>query len=159
MNYGASIRRMSSPAHPSSRSGFTFIELLVVIAIIAILSGAVALNLAGRTGEARITRAKLDIQQLQTALDTYRTDQSRYPSQQQGLMALYEKPTLEPVPARYPSEPYLRGRQIPADPWGTPYIYLSPGRQGERYEIISYGSDGEPDGEDDAADISSSDIK
>jgi general secretion pathway protein G len=150
---------MSSPSHTSARSGFTFIELLVVIAIIAILSGAVALNLAGRTGEARITRAKLDIQQLQTALDTYRTDQSRYPSQQQGLMALYEKPTLEPVPARYPAEPYLRGRQIPVDPWGTPYIYLAPGRQGERYEIISYGSDGEPDGEDDAADISSSDIK
>lgn len=150
---------MSTTARARRRSGFTFIELLVVIAIIAILSGAVALNLAGRTGEARIARAKLDIQQLQTALDTYRTDQGRYPSQQQGLLALYEKPTLEPVPARYPEEPYLRGRQIPVDPWGSPYVYLSPGRQGERYEIISYGSDGEPDGEGDAADLSSSTLQ
>ena len=143
----------------SARSGFTFIELLVVIAIIAILSGAVALNLAGRTGEARITRAKLDIQQLQTALDTYRTDQGRYPTQVQALQALYEKPTREPIPMRYPSEPYLRGRQSPSDPWNSPYIYLSPGRQGELYEIISYGSDGEPGGEGDAADISSAELQ
>lgn len=150
---------ITSSRSRNRRSGFTFIELLVVIAIIAILSGAVALNLAGRAGEARITRAKLDIQQLQTALDTYRTDQGRYPTQEQGLQALYEKPGREPVPARYPAEPYLRGRQSPSDPWNSPYIYLSPGRKGEPYEIISYGSDGEPGGEGDAADISSASIQ
>ena len=138
------------------RAGFTFIELLVVIAIIAILSGAVALNLAGRTGEARVTRAKLDLQQLQTALDTYRTDQGRYPTQEQGLQALAEKPARDPVPPRYPAEPYLRGGAVPVDPWSSPYIYLAPGRKGELFEIISYGSDGEPGGEGDAADISSS---
>ena len=136
------------------RHGFTFIELLVVIAILAILSGAVALNLAGRAGEARIARAKLDLQQLQTALDTYRTDQGRYPSQEQGLLALLEKPTREPIPPRYPSEPYLKSE--PVDPWGAPYVYLVPGRKGEHYEIISYGSDSEPGGEGDAADLSSS---
>ena len=139
----------------AATAGFTFIELLVVIAIIAILSGAVALNLARRTGEARLTRAKLDIQRFQTALDIYRTDQGRYPSQAQGLQALLEKPTVDPVPANYPSEPYVQGSRMPTDPWGSPYIYLSPGRQGELYEIISYGSDREPDGEGDAADISS----
>ena len=140
------------------QGGFTFIELLVVIAIIAILSGAVALNLAGRTGEARISRAKLDIQQLQTALDTYRTDQGRYPTQEQGLQALVEKPAREPIPPNYPAEPYLKSRQMPTDPWNSPYIYLAPGRRGELYEIISYGSDGEPDGEGDAADISSASL-
>ncbi len=150
---------MSTKQNFSARGGFTFIELLVVIAIIAILSGAVALNLAGRTGEARSTRAKLDIQQLQTALDTYRTDQGRYPTQEQGLHALYEKPTREPVPVRYPAEPYLRNQQSPTDPWDSPYIYLSPGRKGELYEIISYGSDREPGGDGDATDISSSTIQ
>ncbi len=145
------------PQHQRKKQGFTFIELLVVVAIIAILTGAVALNLAGRTNEARIARAKLDIQQLQTALDTYRSDNGRYPTQAQGLQALYEKPVIEPLPTRYPAEPYLRGKE-PLDPWGATYIYMSPGRRGELFEIISYASDGEPGGEGDAADLSSSDL-
>lgn len=141
---------------PSARSGFTLIELLVVIAIITILAGVVTVNIVNKPGEARVAAAKIQIQQLQTALNVYRTEQGRYPTQEQSLQALVEKPAQEPVPRIYPAEGYLQSTRVPADPWGNEFIYLAPGRKGELYEILSYGSDAEPDGEGDAADISSS---
>lgn len=141
---------------PSSRQGFTMVELLVVIAIISILAGVVTVSLVNRPAEARIAAAKLQIQQLQGALDLYRTDHGRYPTQEQGLEALVRIPDREPIPRSFPRDGYLKSRVLPEDPWKRPYIYLAPGRGGESYEVISYGSDGEPGGEDDAADLSSS---
>ena len=142
--------------HPIGQAGFTLVEMLVVIAIIGILAGLVFVNLGGKAGEARIAATSFQIKQIETALKIYRTEQGRYPTQAQGLSALVQKPTLEPVPARYPEEPYLEGGVVPQDPWGNPYSYLIPGRQNEPYEIISYGSDGEPGGDGEGADISSS---
>lgn len=138
------------------RAGFTLVEILVVIAIMAILAGMVALNLAGRPGQAKVAAAEMQIGILKTALNVYRTDHGVLPTMQQGLEALVRKPTSPPIPENYPSEPYLDSSEVPLDPWGNPYGYLVPGRNGEPFEIISYGSDGARGGEGDAADLSSS---
>ncbi|HMP74676.1 MAG TPA: type II secretion system major pseudopilin GspG [Kiritimatiellia bacterium] len=138
------------------KQGFTLVELLVVIAIITILAGVVTVSLVRKPAEARVAAAKLQIKQLQTALNVYRTEQGRFPTQEQGLEALVRVPDREPVPRNYPRDGYLEGSRVPLDPWGQPFVYLAPGRGGESYEILSYGSDGEPGGEEDAADISSS---
>lgn len=138
--------------------GFTLLEILVVIMIIAILAGIVGLNVARRPGEAKVTAARVQLKQLKHAVELYRLDQGRVPTTEQGLEALVSRPTREPIPANYPQEGYLESRTVPVDPWGNPYIYLSPGRRGETFEIITYGSDGEPGGADDAADLSTSDL-
>lgn len=138
-----------------SRQGFTLIEILVVVMIIAILASIVSINVLRKPAEARVAAAQLQMKQLQTALQMYRTEQGRLPTQEQGLEALVRKPTSEPIPPKYPQEGYLEGRTMPKDPWGNDYIYLIPGRNGEVFEIITYGSDGEPEGENDAADLSS----
>jgi len=139
-------------------NGFTLIEMLVVIAIIAILAGLVGLNLAQKPAEAKVAAAKMQIKTLQTAVQLYRTAQGVVPTQAQGLRALVEKPTIEPIPPAYPPEGYLDSRRLPKDPWGRDYIYLAPGRNDETFEILCYGSDGEPGGTGDAADISSSEL-
>jgi general secretion pathway protein G len=136
--------------------GFTLIEILVVIAIIAILAGIVGLNLAHKPAEAKVAATKMQVNILQSAVQTYRTEQGRVPTQAQGLRALVEKPAAEPIPANYPAEGYLTSRRLPQDAWGRDFIYLAPGRSNETFEIISYGSDGEPGGAGDAADLSSS---
>ena len=138
-------------------AGFTLIEILVVIMIITILAGIVGVSVLRKPGEARVSAAKMQIRQLQAAVQLYKTEQGRVPTQQQGLEALVEKPTTDPVPENYPDEGYLDTRTVPKDPWNKEYIYLAPGQHGESFEIISYGSDGEPGGEKDAADLSSSD--
>ncbi len=139
-------------------AGFTLIEILVVIMIITILASIVGVNVLHKPGEARISSAKMQIKQLQTAVQLYRTEQGRVPTQEQGLSALVSKPTTEPVPARYPEEGYLESKKLPVDPWKREYIYLVPGRNNEAFEIISYGSDGEAGGDGEAADISSSEL-
>ena len=141
-----------------SKSGFTLIEILVVVLIISILAGIVGLSVLRHPGEAKITAAKLQIKTFKSALQLYRMEQNHYPTQEQGLKALCVKPTTPPVPEKYPAEGYLESAKFPKDPWNHDYIFLSPGRNQEPYEIITYGSDGEPDGKGDAADISSSDL-
>lgn len=141
-----------------SRAGFTLIEILVVIAIMAILAGLVALNVAERPAEARVAAARIQIKTLQTALVVYKTEQGRYPTMEQGLAALVERPTAPPVPQRYPEFGYLEGTKVPLDPWNNPYVYLIPGRNGVPLEIISYGADGETGGTGEDADVSSADL-
>ncbi len=141
-----------------NKSGFTLIEILVVVLIISILAGIVGLNVLRHPGEAKITAAKLQLKTFKGALQLYRMEQNHYPTQEQGLNALCVKPTVAPVPEKYPAEGYLESRKLPKDPWNHDYIYLVPGRNQEPYEIITYGADGEPGGTGDAADISSSDL-
>lgn len=138
-----------------SQSGFTLIEIMVVIIIITILASIVSVNVLRKPGEARVSAAKLQIKQLQTAVQMYKTEQGRTPTQEQGLEALVSKPVTDPLPQQYPTDGYLESRKLPKDPWNNDFIYLVPGRAGEVFEIISYGSDGEPGGEGDAADLSS----
>jgi len=139
------------------RQGFTLIEILVVVIIITILASVVSVNVFRKPGEARIAAARLQIKQLQTALQVYRSENGFYPTQAQGLRALVEPPALEPQPRSFPEGGYLDSPSVPNDPWGSPFIYLSPGRKSEPFEIISYGADGEPGGEGEALDVSSSD--
>ncbi|NKB23830.1 MAG: type II secretion system protein GspG [Kiritimatiellae bacterium] len=148
----------TKPVLISAKSAFTLIEILVVISIMIILVGIVGINVLNKPGEARVTAAKAQIEIFKTALQIYYTEQGRYPSQEQGLEALIEKPTRGPVTSHYPKGGYLDTRTLPLDPWDHEYVYLIPGRQGERIEIISYGNDGEPGGTEWAADISSSDV-
>ncbi len=138
--------------------GFTLIEILVVVLIITILAGIVGVGVLRHPGEAKIAAAKLQIKTFKSALQLYRMEQNRYPAQAQGLPALCRRPSIPPVPEKYPEEGYLDSRNLPQDPWKNDYIYIVPGRNNEPYEIISYGSDGEPGGTGDAADISSSDL-
>lgn len=141
--------------HP--RSGFTLIEILVVVLIITILVGVVGINLFNKPGEARVAAARFQMKTLQTALQMYRTENSRLPTQAQGLEALVLQPTIDPVPKNFPEGGYLDSLTVPLDPWGNPYIYLQPGRNGEPFELISYGADGTPGGTDEDGDLSSSD--
>ena len=150
------VRGMKS--HPNRCGGFTLMELIVVIAIITILTTIVGINVIGRAGQAKVTATKTNLNALKSAFQIYKTDNGVYPSQAQGLKALVEKTTVEPVPQSVPPEGYLTSRNVPKDGWNRDFIYLVPGRKGEPYEIISYGSEGEPGGKDDAADISTSDL-
>jgi general secretion pathway protein G len=139
-------------------SGFTLIEILVVVLIISILAGIVGVGVLRHPGEAKVTAATLQIRNFKSALQLYRMEQNQIPTQQQGLNALCVKPTIAPVPDKYPEDGYLDSRKLPKDPWNHDYIYLVPGRNNEAFEIISYGSDGEPGGTGTAGDISSSDL-
>ena len=141
------------------RAGFTLVEILVVIAIISLLAGVVLLNVAPQIGMGSQAAAKAQIQVLSSAATTYRMAHGRYPTQPQGLEALVQKPSQEPIPENYPDGGYLSGRVVPPDPWKRPYVYLIPGRQDENFEILSYGADGEPGGSGADADVSSADAQ
>ena len=131
-------------------------ELLVVIAIITILTAIVGINVLHKPAEAKVAAVKANLRNLQAAMQVYKTDHGFVPTQAQGLEALVSRPTTDPAPANYPRDGYLSSLKVPKDEWGRDYIYLSPGRHGETFEIISYGSDGEPGGDGDAADLSTS---
>jgi general secretion pathway protein G len=133
------------------RSGFTLIEILVVIVVIAILATLVAPNVFQHVGAAKQATAKSQVEMLGAALDAYRLDNGRYPTTQQGLDALWLMPTVD-VPTNWHG-PYLR-KAVPPDPWGHPYVYMSPGQVNlQTYDLISYGADGKPGGEGEDADI------
>lgn len=117
-------------------TGFTLIELLIVMVIIGLLAAFIAPKLIGRVGESKQTAAKAQIELLSTALDVYKLDTGKYPSQDIGLKALNSKP--DAVDNWKGS--YLKKEQIPKDPWGVDYIYIYPGEHGD-YDIISYGAD------------------
>ena len=128
------------------QKGFTLIEIMVVVVIISVLIGLVAPNILGRVDEARVTAAQADIATLEQALEMYKLDNQRFPSTDQGLQALVEKPTGSPAPKRWNPSGYLKKAKLPMDPWGSDYQYLSPGSTGP-YEIYSLGADGSEGGE------------
>ena len=123
--------------------GFTMIEIMLVIIIIGILVAMVVPNFAGRGEQARTAAARTDIEaNLASALDLYELDNGHYPTTEQGLKALLEKPTSSPVPINWKG-PYLKRKKIPQDPWGREYLYVNPGvHNTEDYDLYSYGSDG-----------------
>jgi general secretion pathway protein G len=142
--------RMSRKA--SRDSGFTFIEIMVVVAILAILAALVVPRIMGRTDDAKRTAAKVQIRNIEGALQLYKLDNGVYPSTEQGLKALIEKPSVGVVPKKWKLGGYLQ--KLPEDPWGNPYKYLSPApAQRGDYEIMSLGTDGETGGEGVNADI------
>jgi len=134
---------------PSGRraAGFTLLELLVVVAIIGLLVGFVAPRFFGQIGKSEVTAARAQIDALEKALDQYRPDTGRYPSTEQGLSALQQRPQNEPKW----NGPYLR-KTLPLDPWGRPYQYRAPGEQGD-FDLLSLGKDRAPGGSGENADI------
>ncbi|GBC64066.1 type II secretion system protein GspG [Desulfonema ishimotonii] len=144
------------PKKIMTRQGFTLIELMVVIVILGILAGLIVPRIMRRPDEAKQMKAKIQIESLETALKLYKLDNGAYPTTEQGLQALVEAP--EPPPKKWPQGGYLEKGKVPKDPWGSEFVYLSPGIQGE-YGITSYGADGVPDGEEYNKDINSWEIE
>jgi len=133
--------------------GFTLIELMVVIVILGILAGLVLPRFMGRTEEAKRTKAKLQIENLEGALKLYKLDIGAYPATEQGLEALVVKPTTGVVPRNWREGGYLEKAKVPADPWGRPYVYISPGIKNKDFDLKSLGADGEEGGEGENADV------
>jgi general secretion pathway protein G len=131
-----------------SQRGFTLIELLVVFVILGLLAALVGPRLIGQTGPAKLKAAKAQIEMFGTALDTFRLDVGRYPTSEEGLKALREKPSG--VETTWEG-PYLK-KEIPDDPWKKPYIYKAPGEHGD-YDLVSYGADGSEGGEGENQDV------
>ncbi len=132
--------------------GFTLIEVMVVVAILGILAALIVPKIIGRSDDARVVAAKQDVATLITALKLYRLDNQRYPSTDQGLKALVEKPAPDPIPNNWNTGGYLD--KLPRDPWGNPYPYLQPGVHGE-LDLWSFGEDGQMGGTGNDADIGS----
>lgn len=145
------IRTLSQIRLSKRRSAFTLIEMLVVVLILAILAALIVPRVVNRTGDAKRAKAASDIATLSSLLQQYRIDNDAFPSTEQGLSAL----RVQPADATNWRGPYT-SKDISADPWGNEYVYESPGGGGEDYVIISYGADGAPGGEGDAADLDSS---
>ena len=132
------------------QSGFTLIEIMVVVVILGVLAALVAPNILGRTGDARITAAKSDINSISNALDLYKLDNHTFPSTDQGLEALVNKPSGFPEPGNWNPDGYLK--TLPVDPWGNDYLYLSPGQNGA-YDLYSLGADKREGGDGENADV------
>ena len=131
------------------RGGFTLIEILLVIVIISILAAMVGPNIIGQGKGAKLSAARIDIEtNLSTALDLYELHNSRYPTTEQGLKALLEKPSSAPEPPNWQG-PYLKKKKMPKDPWKHDYVYSFPGAHNkENYDLSSLGPDGVESGDD-----------
>jgi len=136
-------------------SGFTLVELMVVIVIIGLLATVVMINVLPSQDRAMVEKAKADISTLGQAMEMYRLDNLTYPAATDGLRALVSAPPTLTQPARYRSGGYIK--KLPNDPWGRPYQYAVPGRS-DAFDIYSLGADGAPGGENENADIYSSDM-
>ncbi len=147
MNRKNSVLREKNPICRGGNAGFTLIELLVVIIILGLLSALVAPKFFNKIDKAKLKTAKTQIELLGTALDDFRLDNGRYPTTEEGLQALREKPEgLDNWDGPYLPKP------VPKDPWGHPYQYKSPGDHGP-YDLYSYGADGAEGGEKENRDI------
>lgn len=131
----------------NKQQGFSLIEIMVVVVILGILAALVVPKIIDRPNEARIVKAKQDVLAIQNALELYKLDNGFYPSTDQSLLALIEKPTNSPIPKNW--KIYLKN--LPKDPWGRDYLYLNPGEHSE-IDIFTYGANGQSSGggEDDA---------
>ncbi|MGO9741621.1 MAG: type II secretion system major pseudopilin GspG [Roseiarcus sp.] len=145
MKYSSSLRRFfyrGEAAPRNGEAGFTLIEMLVVITIIGLIVGLVGPRVLNYLSESKIKTAKIQIESLSSALDLYYLDNGRYPSSNEGLEALVEKP---PAASGW-NGPYLKTASVPADPWGHSYVYKAPGDRAP-FDIESFGSAGPEGGE------------
>ncbi len=138
--------------------GFTLIEIMVVVVIIGLLVAIVSTRIMVQYEKAKVTQTRIQIRNLEQALKLFKLDCGFYPSTEQGLKALVEKPTVGKIPTSYDEGGYLEKGKVPLDAWVNPFIYLSPGLYGE-FDIISLGRDGKEGGEGFDEDIYSWDIE
>lgn len=152
------MQRREKKGLMENTDGFTLIEVMVVVMILGILAAIIAPRLIGRTDDAKVTQARVQIKNFETSLKLFRMDNGFYPSTDQGLEALITKPATGRISRNYRKGGYLEKKGITSDPWGNRYVYISPGTGGD-YDIISFGADNEPGGEDYDTDISNWDME
>jgi general secretion pathway protein G len=149
-----------SPSKPSAqprqkahkpRNGFTLVELLVVLFVLGLLTTIVAINVLPTQDRAMVDKARADIATISQALEMYRLDNLSYPAGSDGLNALISAPASLPPGNRYRVGGYIK--TLPQDPWGRPYQYQAPGRNGAAFDIFTLGADGAPGGAEENADI------
>ena len=143
-------KKRNSRFRQNDDDGFTLVELMVVIVIIGLLTTLVVVNVLPQLGKANQKKAEADISTLEQALETYRMDNRTYPSASDGLRALVQPPAGLTQPQLYQQGGYIK--KLPDDPWGRPYLYATPGRNGS-FDIWSLGADGQEGGEGENADI------
>jgi len=148
----------AKPKNLIYQRGFTLIELMVVIVILGILAGLIVPRIMGRPEEAKQLKAKLQIESLETSLKLYKLDNGTYPTTDQGLQALVEAPSSGVLPQKWREGGYVEKGRLPKDPWGSDFVYLSPGVHGD-FDLLSYGADGVSGGEDRNTDINNWDIE
>ena len=136
----------------ADRRGFTLIEIMVVMVILGILAGLIIPRIMGRPEEARRTKARIQIESIETALKLYKLDNGLYPTTDQGLQALVQPPSVGKLANAWREGGYLEKGRVPKDPWDNEYVYLCPGIHGD-LDLVSYGSDGETGGEGKDMDI------
>jgi len=136
----------------ADRRGFTLIEIMVVMVILGILAGLIIPRIMGRPEEARRTKARIQIESIETALKLYKLDNGSYPTTEQGLQALVEPPSVDKLASAWREGGYLEKGRVPKDPWDNEYVYLCPGIHGD-LDLVSYGADGETGGEGKDMDI------
>ncbi len=136
----------------ADRRGFTLIEIMVVMVILGILAGLIIPRIMGRPEEARRTKARIQIESIETALKLYKLDNGSYPTTEQGLQALVEPPSVGKLASAWREGGYLEKGRVPKDPWDSEYVYLCPGIHGD-FDLVSYGADGETGGEGKDMDI------
>lgn len=132
-------------------AGFTLLEMLVVLVIIGLLAGLVGPRLFGKVDSSKVKAAEAQIKMLRGALETLRLDIGRFPNADEKLSMLYQRPTDEKLKSRWHG-PYL-DEEVPLDPWGNPYQYTLPGREGQPFALYSFGADGQSGGEEFNADV------
>jgi general secretion pathway protein G len=146
---GAALRSGRGGRANATEQGFTLVEMLVVITIIGLIMGLIGPRVLNYLSESKVKATKIQLQSFASALDLFYLDAGRYPSSAEGLAALVRR--MPGVTAW--NGPYLKGGNVPNDPWNNVYLYRSPGEHGP-YDIMSYGSDGQEGGTGTAADIS-----
>lgn len=138
----------------ADRRGFTLLELMVVIVILGILATVIVPRIMDRPEEARRTKASVDIGVIAQALKFYKLDNDKYPTTEQGLTALVEPPAVGSLAKKWREGGYLDKKSVPKDPWDNDYVYICPGLHSD-FDLMSYGSDGQPGGDGENADVNS----
>lgn len=146
-NGKVTVIKMNNTKH----RGFSLIEIMVVLVIIGLLVSVVAPNVLNRADDARLQKVDADFKAIETTLKIYRLDNYTYPTSEQGLEALVDKPSIDPIPANWKKNGYLK--DVPLDPWGRPYLYLSPAEYSDdEFDLFTLGADGVSGGEEQNAD-------